>query len=637
MSAQSRVCVIGAGASGITVAKSLAQRGIPFDCFDKGDRVGGLWVYENVSGLSSAYEELNINVSRERLEFTDYPMPKSYPLFPSHSQVVRYFEDYVERFGVNPHLHLRTGVQSVRRTPDMRWEVQLDTGKRLTYDVLVIANGHHSKPLLPHVAGDFHGEQMHSHSYRHREVLRDKDVLVVGFGNSGCDIAVEASYVARSTQLSIRHAVHVIPLTVFGWPYDQIPGSKYLLGKGIRLGALSAQLPWLLRQFVFTAAHRAGYPMNIYGLPTPKHLFGAVHPTQAPHLLDRLLHGRIEIKPEVERLADQHVHFTDGTRVKADLIVWCTGYEVDFQFLAPELVPVRDNRVELYWNMFRPGVPNIAFVGLVQASAGASMPIAEAQGNWLAGYVAGEYALPSEQAMWSDIEKRRRLSDCRRASTPRHTMEIDQFDYLWRLKRELQKGRERTRQRRFTVTVSADSGSEQRELPWWKRLQERSITTRFGTWFAIVIATRVDRVLLRWTKGRLAMFAPWPVGLLETVGARSGKPRTIPLLCLVEANRIVLVASKGGDSQNPAWYYNVRANPDVYFTIHGRRSAYRAHESEGEERIDLWRRVNDLYHGYEKYQDLAGERLIPVIVLEPAASDASPTDSPSPWISETPR
>jgi deazaflavin-dependent oxidoreductase (nitroreductase family) len=158
-----------------------------------------------------------------------------------------------------------------------------------------------------------------------------------------------------------------------------------------------------------------------------------------------------------------------------------------------------------------------------------------------------------------------------------------------------------------------------RQLPWWKRLQERSTSTRFGAWFAIHIATRIDRPLLRWSKGRLALFTPWPIGLLETIGARSGRRRTIPLLCVVEDARIVVVASNGGGPEHPAWYHNVRANPEVAFTIRGAKRAYTAREVDGPERDELWQRMTDLYVGYHKYQERAGNRSIPVIVLDERA------------------
>ncbi len=161
-------------------------------------------------------------------------------------------------------------------------------------------------------------------------------------------------------------------------------------------------------------------------------------------------------------------------------------------------------------------------------------------------------------------------------------------------------------------------GVRRRRLRWWERPLEALVKTRVGGWLSVHVANPVDRRLLRLTGGRVGVFVGQPVGLLETVGAKSGAPRTTPLLYVRDGERVVLVASKAGSDRHPAWYHNLRANPDVHFT--GRRDgrrAYRARVAEGAERDELWRRANDLYSGYDTYQDRAGERRIPVIVLEP--------------------
>src|SRR6476469_8374436 len=117
----SRVCVIGAGSSGIAAVKALAQRGIPFDCFEKSDRVGGNWVFRNTNGMSSAYRSLHINTSRERMEYSDFPMPHDYPDFPHHTQIARYFDAYVDRFGFRERITFRTGVEHAAKAGE-RWE-----------------------------------------------------------------------------------------------------------------------------------------------------------------------------------------------------------------------------------------------------------------------------------------------------------------------------------------------------------------------------------------------------------------------------------------------------------------------------------------------------------------------------------
>ena len=200
------VCVIGAGSSGIAAAKVLHQRGIPFDCFEKGDRVGGNWVFGNSNGMSSAYRTLHINTSRERMEYSDFPMPKRYPDFPHHTHIAEYFDDYVEHFCFRDHITFNTGVERAEREADGTWTVTLDTGESRRYDALMVANGYHWDPRWPEppFPGDFDGEVMHSHYYIDNEPLKNKNVLVLGMGNSAMDIAVESSFVADRTFLAAR-------------------------------------------------------------------------------------------------------------------------------------------------------------------------------------------------------------------------------------------------------------------------------------------------------------------------------------------------------------------------------------------------------------------------------------------------
>src|SRR5258708_21164110 len=102
MSTLPTTAIIGAGSSGITAAKALHERGLPFDCFEASDRVGGNWVFGNKNGMSSAYRDLHINTSRDRMQYSDFPMPRSYPDFPHHTQIAAYFDGYVDHFGF-PH------------------------------------------------------------------------------------------------------------------------------------------------------------------------------------------------------------------------------------------------------------------------------------------------------------------------------------------------------------------------------------------------------------------------------------------------------------------------------------------------------------------------------------------------------
>lgn len=438
MTIHKRACIIGAGSSGIATVKALADASIDFDCFEKGDRVGGNWVYGNNNGMSSAYEGLYINTSRDRMQYADYPMPREYPDFPHHTQIARYFEDYVDRFDLRSKITFRTGVVKAQldgRGPDAKWRVRTegDVTDERTYDFLLVANGHHWDALWPDPlypgAKEFEGLQIHSHDYRTKETLRGKRVLVVGMGNSAMDIAVESSECATATFLSARRGVHVVPKYMFGKPLDQI--------------VTTTKLPWSVRRKMAETIHKITVgDMERYGLPKPDHRLLDAHPTISGRILDRLTHGTIKPKPGVSKLGAKTVTFTDGTVEDVDVIVWSTGYKVTFPFFEETFVTARDNDLPLFFRVFHPEHPQLAFVGLLQP-LGAIMPLAEAQSKWLAKYIRGEYALPSPNEMRRTMDSERKKMFARYVPSKRHKMQVDFDDYLDDMASEVARGTRR--------------------------------------------------------------------------------------------------------------------------------------------------------------------------------------------------
>jgi deazaflavin-dependent oxidoreductase (nitroreductase family) len=143
-------------------------------------------------------------------------------------------------------------------------------------------------------------------------------------------------------------------------------------------------------------------------------------------------------------------------------------------------------------------------------------------------------------------------------------------------------------------------------------------STRLGAWTIINLGSRIDTRLIRATGGRYNTTFAWPCLLLTTKGARTGKPRTTPLVYVRDGDSLVLIASRGGNPRHPAWYMNLRANPEVEILLDGKTARYVARDAEGEERERLWRKAVGVYSGYEKYRRRAGGRKIPVVVLDPA-------------------
>lgn len=435
------VCVIGAGCSGLTATKALKEAGIEVDCFERSDRLGGLWAYRDGDGKTAAYRSLHINTSRNRMAFSDFPMPDSYPDFPGHQQIAEYFEAYADRFGMRERIRFGTEVVRATRGADGVWQIELAGGEVRRYAALVVANGHHWNPQWPDppFPGTFTGTVMHSHAFVDAAPFAGKRVLVLGMGNSAMDIAVEASYQAERVLLAARRGAHIVPKYIFGKPIDTL--------------ATSARIPFAIRAAMLRAMLRVVQgPVERYGLPRPDHRLGEAHPTVSSDILSRVAHGAVVARPNIAELLGDSVRFTDGTVEPVDVIIYCTGYRVTFPFFDESFLSAPGNDLPLFRRVFKPGIPSLAFIGLLQP-LGAIMPLSEAQSRWVADYLTGRYALPSDDDMQRDIDDERKAMFARYLESRRHTMQVDFDDYLLALARERRRGARRARKRGHMLSV----------------------------------------------------------------------------------------------------------------------------------------------------------------------------------------
>jgi dimethylaniline monooxygenase (N-oxide forming) len=435
--APAEVCVIGAGSSGMTAIKALADAGVPFDCFEESDRPGGLWVFGNANGRSAAYRSLSINTSRDRMQYADFPMPRDYPHYPGHAQISAYFDAYVDHFGLRPRIRFRSRVERVEPDGAGAFRVTASDGTDARYRAVIVANGHHWDPSLPDppFEGSFDGATLHSSKYVDPTSpldLRGRRVLVVGFGNSAVDIACELSApgVAAKVVLSTRRGAWVLPKFVFGRPLDQLGVTPSFLPLRVR-----QEIGWLLYRLI------VGNPEK-YGLPRPDHRIGGAHPTVSSDLIPRLAEGRVTPKPKVRRLLGREVEFEDSTREALDAIVYATGYKVTFPFFAPDFLSAPGNELPLYFRTFHPDIAGLYFVGLAQP-LGAIMPIAEAQSKLIADHLTGRYKTPSAEAMRAAAAAEREALDQRYVRSRRHTMQVDFDSFMLALADEREAGRTR--------------------------------------------------------------------------------------------------------------------------------------------------------------------------------------------------
>lgn len=444
-----KVCVIGAGSSGIAASKQLHQHGIPFDTYEKASSVGGLWNFGHDAGHNAAYRSLHINTSKQIMEFSDYPMPADYPDYPGHEEIADYFADYIEHFGFGDKIQLNTAVDHAERREDGVWEITLSDGRTLEYDALIVANGHHWDPRWPEpeFPGTFDGLQMHSHDYVDQKPFIGKNVVVLGMGNSAMDIAVETSTVADNVYLSARSGVHVIPKYAFGRPFDHFEPP--------------VTLPWPIKQRIFATVTRlaAGRPED-YGLPKPAQGIGEAHPTVSSDIFTKVGHGFVKMKPNIKALDSDRVEFVDGTSVAADVVIYCTGYKVTFPFFDEQFISAPDNDLPLYRRVFKPGVDNLFFVGLLQP-LGAIMPLSEVQSQWICAYLEGKAPLPSERAMNSQMERERAKMFKRYTKSKRHTMQVDFREYRRAILGEISDGAERAKESGAQPPVPARAASTQ--------------------------------------------------------------------------------------------------------------------------------------------------------------------------------
>ncbi len=341
-----KVCIVGAGSSGIAAAQVLTARGIAFDCFEAGSQVGGNWRYLNDNGMSSAYRSLHINTSRQIMEYKSFPMSHEYPTYPDHRQIARYFDSYVDHFGFRDRIQFGTAVSAVEPTGDGCWTVTTRRGADeaviTRYSAVIVANGHHWDARMPEPAfagsETFTGTQTHSHHYKTFDAYEGKRVLVLGIGNSACDIAVETSKVSARTFLAMRRGAHVVPKYIFGIPTDHLTTSPFA----------RAPFHWMRRASLNAILWMSRGKVTKYGLPKPDHKLLSAHPTISDDLLTRLGHGDISVKPNIARLDGDTVHFVDGSVEQIDSIVYCTGYKITFPFFDEDFMAAHDFEVCLF-------------------------------------------------------------------------------------------------------------------------------------------------------------------------------------------------------------------------------------------------------------------------------------------------
>ena len=324
-----RYCIIGAGPAGLASLKAMLDTGHEVDCFEKSDTIGGHWNHD--------YDALHLITSRQVTGFADFPMPAYWPLFPHRDQMLEYFHLYADAFDLRRHITFGVSVDAVEPIPtdgpvgSAGWIVRTSDGVRREYDGVLVANGHLRDQKIPEVPGTYTGKQIHSGSYRNTGDIEGRRVLVVGSGNSGCDLAVDAAQQHFDTHIVMRRGHHFQPKTFFGKPRSELAWmQEYTFEEQDLIARLMMRV---------SVGEASDYP----GMPIPDHRALADGP---PVVNDLLLywiqHGRITVRPGIERFDGTTVHFSDGTSDDFDTILWATGFHASLPFLDDALLVKQD-------------------------------------------------------------------------------------------------------------------------------------------------------------------------------------------------------------------------------------------------------------------------------------------------------
>ncbi|ASM74921.1 MULTISPECIES: flavin-containing monooxygenase [Roseobacteraceae] len=427
---QADICIIGAGSSGMTVAKSLQERGLAVQVFEKGSDIGGMWRYENDNGQSSCYASLHIDTSRPNLGYSDFPLDETLPDFPSHRQFLAHLERYADHFGLRKLVRFRTEVAEVI-PKDGRFDVRLATGEVLNFGTVIVANGHLADPQMPDFSGSFNGPVIHSHHYRNADPYEGKRVMVVGLGNSAVDIAVDIARRTEHVFVSTRRSGWVIPKYLWGIPIDQVSAG---LSRRLRLPTKTTRLvmSWLIRLGVGDQRR--------FNLPRPAHPMWREHATLSQELLPYIGHGYISVKPNVKELRGDSVAFADGSTEKLDAIIFATGYKITFPFLPETVFDPAQEVGALYRRMVSLKYPGLIFAGLVQP-VGPTIPLVEIQGKWIAAYLSGAMRMPDRAARTEEIERHQQVQRKTYLDSKRYVLEVDFKTFSGQMRRDMAAGK----------------------------------------------------------------------------------------------------------------------------------------------------------------------------------------------------
>lgn len=384
--------VIGAGPSGLAVMRALQKTGIDATGYEASHGVGGLWDITNPR--STVYSSAHLISSRTTTEFTEFPMDSDVD-YPGHRVLKRYFDEYADAFGLRERFRFGIRVDRLERDGDgwiLHATARGDDGGTESvvrrHDGVILANGTLAAPNVPAFPGEFTGEIMHTSAYKDPAQLAGRRVLIIGAGNSGCDIAVDAVHHAAGVDMSVRRGYYFVPRYLFGRPSDTLNQGR--------------PLPARLKQAIDSRVLRAftGDPVR-FGFPKPDYRIYESHPIVNTLVLNHLGQGDLRIRADVDRFDGRTVRFRDGTAGDYDLVLLATGYALDYPFVDREHLNWRGASPRLFLNVFPPSFNGLYMMGMIEAS-GIGWQGRYEQAELIAAYLAAESADPARAAAFRE-------------------------------------------------------------------------------------------------------------------------------------------------------------------------------------------------------------------------------------------
>lgn len=408
-----QICIIGAGPAGLAIARALRERGVAYDHVERNRGVGGIWDIDAPG--TPMYESAHFISSRTVSGFSGYPMPDGFPDYPGHRQVLDYLRGFADAYGLTGAIRFGTEVTDLDRTGD-GWRVTFADATTTRYRSVIVCSGAQWTPNKPEVAG-FTGEVRHSIEYRSATEFAGRRVLVVGGGNSACDIACDAAAAADEASISMRRGYWFIPKHVFGVPSDIVGGKGSFLPKRVERALLQPLLRLLVGDLT-----RAG-------LQRPEHKLFETHPVLNDQLLHHLRHGDITARTGIRSASGSTVTFTDGASADFDTILLATGFRHAVPF-AQRWFGDPQHPEELYLNAFSRRHPGLFSVGFIETNSGAYQ-LFDRQAHLLAGYLTETD--PNRVALFDERIRRDRPrldNGLRFDPSPRHKGYVDSDAFL---------------------------------------------------------------------------------------------------------------------------------------------------------------------------------------------------------------